>query len=425
MKYLYLSLLLVFVLSCGKGQKPLYLSLSNPLDTIRTDESFVLDRKQLGVDEKCKLVPILIDEAGRLVPCQYDDLDGDGRWDVLAFVCDLLPLEQLHFKVDWIIPEKYPNFPNRTNVRYGKMISSKNIVELQTDVHGRENLPRGTGYPYQLDGPAWENDKVGFRHYFDGRNNRDVFGKLLPAMVLDTVGITTDGVPGDTYNVMRNWGRDILIVGKSLGLGGIAIQLPDTLVRLGVLPEQTVDNVDSTRYTLITKGPVRSMFKLNYYGWRIGESRINLQEIITIWAGKYGYESVITTDELPRNARLVTGMVNLENEQPAISKQHCGKYLSMVTHDLQANHREWYLGLGLVLPIANVDTLFEASQQKSNIQTTWCAGLKPDINGEYRYYAYAAWEMSDQRFRDRDFYLRMIDDYIFGMCAPVQVEISQ
>ena len=79
MKYLYLLLLAVFVLSCGKGQKPLYLSLSNPLDTIRTDESFVLDRKQLGVDEKCRLVPILIDESGRFVPCQYDDLDCNAK----------------------------------------------------------------------------------------------------------------------------------------------------------------------------------------------------------------------------------------------------------------------------------------------------------------------------------------------------------
>jgi len=39
-------------------------------------------------------------------------------------------------------------------------------------------LPAKTGYePCQTDGPTWKKDKVGFRHYFDGRNSKDLFGK--------------------------------------------------------------------------------------------------------------------------------------------------------------------------------------------------------------------------------------------------------
>lgn len=424
-KQLCLMLLSILIFSCGKERKPLQITLFNPSDTIRSDEAFVLDRKQLNADDDRISVPVLTDESGKFVPCQYDDLDGDGCWDVLAFVYDLSPSAQLRLKVNWTYPEKCPVFPYRTNVRYGKMVAAGDIQALKTDVHYREDLARGEGYPYQLDGPAWENDKVGFRHYFDGRNNRDVFGKLLPAMVLDTVGITSTGVPGDTYNVMRDWGRDILIVGRSLGLGGIAMQLPDTLIRLGILPEQTVDNVDSTRYTLITKGPVRSMFKLSYYGWQVGEAKVDLEEVITIWAGKYGYESSITTSKLPPKARLVTGLVDIENEQPQVRKEHAGKYLSMNTHDRQANRKEWYLGLGLVIPATNVDTLFEASQLNSNIRSTWCVGLKPDLNGKYSYNAYAAWEMNDLRFRDRNFYLNMIDHYVSRMCTPAKVEIDK
>lgn len=424
MKQLHLVFLTVLVLSCGKSPRTLHLTLTNPSDTVRIDEAFVLSREQLCIDNHCQLVPVIKDELGKFIPCQYDDLDDDGSWDAFAFVCDLLPLSQVRLQIDWVSSEKYPSFLSRTNVRYGKMISPRSIVELKTDWHDGRNLPRGEGYPYQLDGPAWENDKVGFRHYFDGRNNRDVFGKLLPAMVLDTVGITLEGVPGDTYNVMRNWGRDILIVGRSLGLGGIALQLPDTLLRLGVLSEQTVDNVDSTRYTLIAEGPVRSMLKLNYHGWKVGESKVDLQEIITIWAGKYGYESQITTSRLPENAFLVTGLVNIENEQTEVTQKYCNKYLSMSTHDLQANRKTWYLGLSLILPAANVDSLFEAPRENSNIMNTWCVRMKPDAAGEYRYNAYAAWEMSDQRFCSRDFYLKMIDGYAEAMCRPVKMEIA-
>ena len=58
---------------------------------------------------------------------------------------------------------------------------------------------------------------MGFRHYFDGRNCRDVFGKRIPDLVLDTVGIRPDGTPGDTYHVLRPWGRDIMSAANSFG----------------------------------------------------------------------------------------------------------------------------------------------------------------------------------------------------------------
>ena len=74
-----------------------------------------------------------------------------------------------------------------------------------------------------MDGIAWENDKMGFRHYFDGRNCRDVFGKRVSDMVLDTVGIRPEGIPGDTYHVLAGWGRDIMSAANSFGLGGLAV----------------------------------------------------------------------------------------------------------------------------------------------------------------------------------------------------------
>lgn len=84
-----------------------------------------------------------------------------------------------------------------------------------------------------MDGLAWENDKVGFRHYFDGRNCR-LFGKRVSEMVLDTIGLRADGYLDNTYQVLRELECDILSVANSFGLGGIAIQLQDTLLRMGV-----------------------------------------------------------------------------------------------------------------------------------------------------------------------------------------------
>ena len=73
---------------------------------------------------------------------------------------------------------------------------------------------------------------------------------------------------------------------NSFGLGGLALQTQDSLVRLGVTIDKTVDNVDSTRYTLIAEGPVRSVFDLDFYGWEVPGGKIDVKETVTIWAGK-------------------------------------------------------------------------------------------------------------------------------------------
>jgi len=43
-----------------------------------------------------------------------------------------------------------------------------------------DSLPYFIGYQKnQKDSPVWENDKKGFRLYFDGRNTKDIFGKRI------------------------------------------------------------------------------------------------------------------------------------------------------------------------------------------------------------------------------------------------------
>ncbi|MCD8165648.1 MAG: DUF4861 domain-containing protein [Bacteroides sp.] len=408
MKKILLLFLLTTCMACHQGEKMTSVTLYNPTDRERVDESFVMKASELTPPAP-GMVPLLKTPEGVYLPSQPDDTDQDGAWDELAFICTLPPSETVKLSVEWVHPEDYPEFPVRTNVRFGKMTSPSVIEELTTDIHYKENLPRGEGYPYQMDGPAWENDKVGFRHYFDGRNCRDVFGKLIPSMVLDTVGIRADGTPGDTYHVMSRWGRDIMSAAHSFGLGGVALQLPDTLVRLGVLQEQTVDNVDSTRYTLLTQGPVRSMLKLDFHGWEVtpGE-KVDVSCLITIWAGKYGYENRVTTSPLPEGSRLITGIVANNNDKEFITHTYRDTYTSMNTHDKQTYDKTWYMGMSLILPAESVVELFHAPDTGSNIKKTWCVAMRPDETGTYRYNAYAAWEMSDRRFSDRDYYLSLV-----------------
>lgn len=118
-------------------------------------------------------------------------------------------------------------------MRFGVRSSMEGKVQPATsDTFYAHELPGVMGYqPYQTDGPSWENDKVGFRHYLDERNSKDVFGKKVSCMSPDSVGINQEGVTEDNYHVMEEWGRDILAVGNSVGIGGIALMIWDSLNR--------------------------------------------------------------------------------------------------------------------------------------------------------------------------------------------------
>ncbi len=51
--------------------------------------------------------------------------------------------------------------------------------------------------------------------------------------------------------------------------------------------------------------------------------------------------------------------------------------------------------------------------------------MKPNEEGKYLFNAYAAWELADEQFTNRDYYMNMIDSYARNMVNPVVVEISK
>lgn len=422
MKIIYFLCALVVALSSCQKKPAVSIVLQNPMDIERVDENFKFSRADLNVTGG-DLLPVVKRADGTYVPCQVDDMDQDGVWDELAFVYTLGGGEKAELLLDWVAAADYPAFERRTNIRYGKMISPGQVEELSSDTHGKHNLPRSVNYPYQMDGPAWENDKVGFRHYFDGRNCRDLFGKRVAEMVLDTIGIRADGCPDNTYQELREWGCDILSAANSFGLGGLAVQLQDTLIRMGVEFKDTVDRIDSSHFEIITEGPVRSVFRLDFIGWDILGTKVDVHETVTIWAGKYGYEEEIRTSPLPENAALVTGIVANNNTKEPVEKLYDGKWISMITHDKQTVGKDYELGMALLIPKEQLLETFHAPEEGTGILKTWCAKLKPGEKG-YSYQVYAGWELSVESFSEREDFIRLIDTYVGCLNNPVVVTIN-
>ena len=278
------------------------------------------------------------------------------------------------------------------NESYGPILK-KEIMPANMQANDFSKVP--VPY-YQTEGPAWENDKVGFRLYMDVRNGKDIFGKTTTALVMDTVGTF-----GDKYyhHFDSRWGMDILKVGKSLGAGALAIKVKtnggsDTLIRLG-------ENVGETSYELIKDADSIAVIRLHYKNWKVLSRTYNLTEEISIRPGTFYYESMISMTGLKGDEKLVTGIVNLKSKQ-SFPLQSNG-YKVLYTHDKQSENDDY---LGMAIKVANIyNPVFGQTPNEGNgILNTYTVTMDIKNNQPVKFQFYACWEKTDKNFADKTYF---------------------
>jgi len=402
------------------GQKNIVIALQNPMNEARTDEPIILTRKDLEKKAGKALLnkaPKFTKNTGEILPSQTDDLNGDGTWDEVIFVTNFKNKEKYTVNITFVQPEELPTLKKRTQARLAKLDGEQFIAIT------KETMPKGhkqtdfstTKMPlYQTEGPAWENDKVGFRLYFDPRNGKDIFGKTTSDLVLHKVGL-----PGGNYHVKSDWGMDVLKVGASLGAGALALQVTDyqgktTLARLG-------DNVEQTTYELVSDGVVRSIFRLHYKNWQPtpGE-KYNVMEEIHIIAGQYYIESKVTINGLNSEKYLVTGIANLLSQKALQFEGE--KYGYLATHDTQSENKD-KLGMGIVFDKTHFAGFGETPKSGSEkVLQTYFIKLKMKDKQPVAFKFYAAWEATDQRFKDAGYFETFLQSEIKRFSQPIQVK---
>lgn len=415
--------ILAGLFSC-KDERIISLDLQNESNIALSEKPVILQREQIEKYWKEGLKPLVQDAGNHILATQLDDTDGDGQWDQLFFVSDFEPKESKQFTLQWV--SRLPEFEKRTSVRFGVRDSLNDVVKPKlTDVFLPHELPGVNGYqPYQTDGPSWENDKVGFRHYLDGRNSKDVFGKKVSYMSPENVGINAAGVTEDNYHVMEDWGRDILSVGTSLGLGGISFLIGnDRLRRLGIIEGDPKGNVDSTVFTIFAEGPVRSVINFDYKNWRpLEENRAyNLQETVEIWPGFYGYKNTVNVANLQGDETLLVGLVNSRTNKPLKTIYETADWIVLGTHDMQTYEKEWWLGLALVLPKQGYLGYIKAPDT-GRIATSYLARYTPDK--PVSYYAMACWELRDPGFREEQYFESYLKSFTDQLSANIKITVN-
>ena len=197
-------------------QKQPTVSFQNPIEKERTDEVIILSRNDLAGEMEWEqgLIPVFYSGERTPVASQVDDLNQDGEWDEVVLVMDFESGETRELTVEFVKREDYPGFEKRTNLRLGIEQADGTFEE----VDHYEALPCDDGFEIIAQGESvnWENDKIGFRNYFDCRNVKDLFGKREPQMIIDKIHTPELG----SYHELADWGMDVLHCGSSLGAGG-------------------------------------------------------------------------------------------------------------------------------------------------------------------------------------------------------------
>ncbi|PKQ69571.1 hypothetical protein BZG01_01215 [Labilibaculum manganireducens] len=399
------------------------LQLKNNTAKARKDAPVVISRveiQKLTGEIPNEKFPVVTDEKGTVIPSQIDDLDRDGKWDELALVCDFEAKEVKKLNVNFVSYDKIPEYTVRTNVRLG-------VGSIEGGFEGVDHAvsPKGfTGVPisYQAESVSWENDLMGFRDYFDCRNAKDLFGKLQPEMIMDNIGTKES----TSYHELSSWGMDILHVGPSLGAGGLALFHQDSLYRLG--------STDKFEFQLVTKGPVRSVFELNYGGWNVDGKSLSAQEKITVWAGKYWFQSDVTVGGLDEESELAVGIVTsyLKEKKP-FSFTANNQFEAIATHDIQSMNNDC-LAMGVLFPSDSKVRIGDApvlSEEVSNgsrwnqpVGLTHFVTQKINNNKSATHYFFAAWELENKKWAEQENFKNLMKSQADELSSPVVVSIK-
>ena len=417
--YLSIAFATAIFINCN-AQK---ITLKNTSDIAVPQKAISIKRNQIASKYFSKSFPILISKNDT-IPAQLNDLDGDGKWDELFLVTDLAPNEKKTATLNWSL--KDPKFPIKTSVRFGKREAKDLPVQPATEeVLMANQVHKKLGFQkYQTDGPTWENDKVGFRHYLDGRNSKDVFGKKIPAITPENVGINAKGAVEDNYHVMYDWGRDIFPVGNSVGLGGYALLINDKINRLGILTNDTLNNVEKTTFKIVSEGPVNSVLSYKYQNWKASGNNYQVQETTSIWPGMYGYENTVYISGLKGGETFLAAISNINNKNP-LQVVEAGDWVCFIQHDNLTYNREWILGTAILVPKKIYQGYIEAPKT-GQLTDSYLAKLTIENNKKISYYAIAGWELSaDKNFKDSKYFSNYVTTLAKQLSAKITVEVSK
>ena len=385
---------------------PVKIKLKNPTNLLRQDELIVIpvssvkkvsigfDENYLMIKEKGKILPFEItkDEKGNNIIFQVNFLPGEQK-QIIFYWSKNKPIVRVGRTQAYLGLKK--NYLLKDGVYTGGNFESVNSVVMPKSHFQHDAL-------YQMEGPAWESDKVAYRFYLDDRNRTDIFGKSTSQMILDIVG-KNDLLSGDeSYEKPLWWGQDIFKVGNSLGIGSIAALINNKV--------ETVSQTDSIKCQVVNNTLFSSVLS-EHFGWKVGNEKVNVQTNYTIFSGTRLTEVNVKTDKPIEY--LCTGLAKHENTE-FVKSDNTGKW--------------GYIGIWGKQTIINDNlgiALFYSTDNKLNLSEDALSQIvvfKP--GNRAKYYFAACWEKEKNGIKTLKDFQIFLNQTIECLNNPVIFEIQ-
>ncbi len=345
MKKIFILALAAIICPAAMAQQTFDVKVENKSKTARKAVPVVLQLAKYGVDAKSAVVTI----DGKEIPSQLDDINGDGKNDELCFLTDMDKKSKQTFSVTLSEEKSSKIYDPQVYVEMlltNKKIKSSNKQDLYISSLTVDN---GTN-PYWMlhhHGPAFENDMVGYRIYFDHRQTVDIYGKYRKGLELKQ----TQFYP-DKEQKAAGFGDDVLWVGQTFGLG--ALRGWD-----GKAP-QMLQDVDHRTMTIVSRGPLRTIVEVIDEGWNTmnaGKEKIDMTTRYTLYAGRRDCFVDIKFNKPVPEYQLATGIINVKNSVELSDNKGlrgCWGIDWPVSAKDSVGHKRETVGLGILIPAKNV-----------------------------------------------------------------------
>ena len=396
-----------------KNADSLVIFLQNRLNVSRVDEPVSIDLAAItkrfpGI----KAAGCAVYDGGIELASQVDDTNREGAPDLLTFIASFSPNEKKKIVLKNIPPgARRHEMKERTQAELsvkvdyeyidGKFTKGK-FVNIDSIRVPANHVDHDALFRYE--GPGWESDKVAYRFYLDARNRTDIFGKKVPEMVLQTVGVN-DLVAdnNESYQSMMSWGMDVFKVGTSLVIGSVAMQAGKEVV--------TVSKTDSVFCVIAANGPVRSDVRANYYGWTAREKKYDLVSDYSITGG-----SRLTKHSLqiyPNPDNLCTGLAKHEGATLIEPKERrAGQWQYLGLYGKQSRFGD---DMGIAVFFNGSDFLERRDDAVNHLVV-----LRPS-GGKLTYYFAAAWVQEPGGIKTIEEFREYLDSTVQCLDSPIEV----
>ena len=264
-------MLLCYVVASAQSMT-VKVTVTNDWKEDKTNEPVVVkfsDMKKVNFEVKSVTVKC----KGKDVPCQLDDMDGNGRPDEVFFLADIKDKDTKTYEVKLSAKEQGAKGKEQEDRIYTALQlrdkQDKHPDVLRVEASGKSNIFNDI----YMHGITLESDVVGYRIYFDHRQNIDLYGKKHRRIELPVTQFYTS-----EEQLAEGYGVDVLWAGDAIGCGSFKDWKkgqPENWTDVGVRGQRVV-----------TTGPLRTIVEVYDLGVKEEDDLLyDMHQYYTLYAG--------------------------------------------------------------------------------------------------------------------------------------------